>query len=203
MGPLSNRHEAFCRFLAEGLSITESYERAGYKRNRGTSARLNADERIRARVAELQQEAAANSKVTIESVCRELDAACKVAQERGQAAAMVSAAQLRAKLSGLLTERVEIGKPGDFDGLDTVTEIVDRELELLIEQFRPVDAADRQGLIALHEHHLQEAREYIDAIRARPIVAERVDARRLDRPWQELAPYSPPRLTNGQGAKRC
>jgi vacuolar-type H+-ATPase subunit F/Vma7 len=202
MGPLSNRHEAFCRFLAEGLSITESYERAGYKRNRGNSARLNADERIRARVAELQQEAAKKSVVTIESVCRELDEATAVAKSKGQAQAMVSAATLRAKLAGLMVEKVEIGKPGDFDGLESTAQIVDRELELLIEQFKPIDEADRQGLIALHERHLQEAREFIDAIRARPIVAERVDARRLDTPWQQLKRHSPPlRLTKGQGSK--
>jgi hypothetical protein len=111
MPPLSNRHEAFCRFLAEGLSITESYERAGYKRNRGNSARLNANERIRARVAELQQEAAKASEVTIASICKELDEANAVAKAKGQAAAMVSAATLRAKLAGLMVERVEVGKP--------------------------------------------------------------------------------------------
>jgi hypothetical protein len=64
--------------------------------------------------------------------------------------------------------------------------IVDRVLERLIERFKPLDQVDRQGLIALYERHLAEQQEYINAINARPSVAERVDVRRLDRPWQQL-----------------
>jgi len=197
-GPLRNaRHEKFCIALSEGRSIAESYEVAGFKKNRGNSSRLNADERIRARVAELQAQMAVDSKVTVESICRELDEANKVAREKGQAAAMVSAATLRAKLAGLMVERVEVGNPGDFDGLTSTAAIVDRELELLIEKFIPIDEKDRQGLIELHERHLKEAAEYIAAIQARPIIAERVDARNLKTPWQEheaFKPTSPARL---------
>jgi hypothetical protein len=58
------------------------------------------------------------------------------------------------------------------------------------------DEQDRLGLLALYERHLKETDEYIEAIKARPIVAERVDTRPLDRPWQELRPHSAPtRLT--------
>ena len=84
-----------------------------------------------------------------------------------------------------MVERVEVGNPGDFNGLTSTAAIVDRELELLIEKFIPIDEKDRQGLIELHERHLKEAAEYIAAIQARPIIAERVDARNLKTPWQE------------------
>jgi hypothetical protein len=52
-------------------------------------------------VAELQAQAAVTSKVTVESICLELDEANAVAKAKGRAAAMVSAAPLRAKACGL------------------------------------------------------------------------------------------------------
>src|SRR5262245_3735621 len=192
MPPLRNaRHERFCLALSEGRSITESYTLAGYKENRGNACRLNADESVQARLAELQGEAAANAKVTVQSICRELDEANAVAKAKGQAAAMVSAATLRAKLAGLMVDKVEVGNPGDFDNCLTTAAIVDRVLERLIEQFVPIDERDRQGLIDLYERHLQETEEYIAALKARPIIAERVDARRLDTPWEQLETFTP------------
>jgi phage terminase small subunit len=63
MPPLSNaRHERFCVALSEGHSIAESYALAGYSKNTGNASRLNGNERVRARVAELQAEAAVNSR---------------------------------------------------------------------------------------------------------------------------------------------
>ena len=113
---------------------------------------------------------------------------------------MVSASALRAKLAGLMTERIEIGAPGAFDGLTSTAAIVDRVLEQLIEHFIPLDETDRQGLISLYERHLAEVGEYIAAINSRPIVAESVDPRHLDRPWQTLQPRSAPARLRGNGA---
>lgn len=67
-------------------------------------------------MTELQEEAARRSEITIETICAELDTANAVAKERGQASAMVSASALRAKLAGLMVERVEIGGPDAFSG---------------------------------------------------------------------------------------
>ena len=202
MPPLNNtRHEAFCRALVEGHSVVESFTLAGFSKNTGNASRLNANERIRARVQELQGEAAKSTKVTIESVCAELDEAVTVARSKGQAQAMVSASALKAKLNGLMIERIETGAPGDFDCLTSTAQIVDGVLErLVIERFLPVDVRDRQGLIDLYERHLAEVDAYISAIQARPVLAERVDVRRLDRPWQELPLHSPPARLRSNGS---
>ena len=45
--------------------------------------------------------------------------------ERGQAAAMVSASTLRAKLGGLMVERVEVGGPNAFDEAETVEDVIE------------------------------------------------------------------------------
>jgi hypothetical protein len=71
-----------------------------------------------------------------------------------------------------------------------------------IEQFSPIDQRDRQGLIDMLERHASEVREYLAALKARPIVAERVDPKRLPPDWQALRPYSavpvPRRIGNGR-----
>jgi hypothetical protein len=56
--------------------------------------------------------------------------------------------------------------------------------------------------ITLLERHASEVREYLAALKARPIVAERVDLKRLPPDWQALRPYSavpvPRRIGNGR-----
>jgi hypothetical protein len=192
MGTLTNpRHERFAQALFEGKSADEAFVIAGYKRNRGNASRLKANENVSRRLADLQAQAAKSVKITIESICEELSEATAVAKSKGQAQAMVSASALRAKLAGLMVERVEVGAPGDFDNLTSTASIVDKVLERVIEQFRPIDERDRQGLIELYERHLAEQQEYLDAINARPILASRIDPRRLDTPWQEHEPFTP------------
>ena len=104
---------------------------------------------------------------------------------------MVSASALRAKLAGLLTERIEIGEPGAFDNLTSMPAIVDSYLEQVIERFRPVDEQDRQALLAMFKTFFAEVEEFIAGLNARPICAERIDARNLNKPWDQYPPYSP------------
>jgi hypothetical protein len=192
MGPLRNqRHERYALAVAEGHSISEGYRLAGYQKNTGNASRLNANESIQARVAELQASAAAKTAVTLEGILGELADAAAVAKDRGQAQALVSAAMARAKLAGLDVQRIEVGTPGDFDNLHSVPAICDRILEKLVEQFKPIDSADREGFIALIERQLEEQEQFLAAIRARPIIAERVDTRNLSKPWSDHKLYSP------------
>ena len=98
------RHEAFAQALARGLSIAAAYTEAGYKPNRGNAhTLLKQNKCISKRVEEIQAEqlaihqqataeAAANAKVTIESLIAEAEAArAKAMSEKGGAAAAVSA----------------------------------------------------------------------------------------------------------------
>jgi len=191
MGILTNpRHERFAQALFEGETADEAYVKAGYAKNRGNASRLKANEIVLARLTEQQAEAASKSKVTVESICRELDEANAVAKAKGQAAAMVSAATLRAKLAGLMVERVEVGDPGSFDNCENYADVADGLIAEAIERFSPVDEQDRQSLIELIQRQAGEIREHLNAIKARPITAERVDARNLVTPWRQLKPRS-------------
>ena len=126
MGTLTNpRHERFVQALFKGETADAAYAKAGYKPNDGNCIRLKGNERVQARLSELQAEVAKKTEITVESICAELDAANAVAKERGQASAMVSASALRAKLAGLMVERVEIGDPGSFDACETIEDIAE------------------------------------------------------------------------------
>jgi hypothetical protein len=113
------RHEAFAEALARGSSASGAYVEAGYKENRHNAATLARKQHILTRVSELQEEqlvihqqaaaeAAANAQVTIESLITEAEAArAKAMEEKGGAAAAVSALIAKAKLAGMWREKID------------------------------------------------------------------------------------------------
>jgi hypothetical protein len=115
----SPRHEAFAHALARGSTASAAYIEAGYKQNRHNAAALAREQHISTRVGELQEEqlaihqqataeAAANAQVTIESLIAEAEAArAKAMEEKGGAAAAVSALIAKAKLAGMWREKVD------------------------------------------------------------------------------------------------
>jgi hypothetical protein len=118
------RHEAFAQALARGMSASAAYVEAGYKANAGNACTLKSQQNISKRVVELQEEqlelhqqatveAAANAKVTIESLIAEAEAArSKAMSEKGGAAAAVSALTAKAKLAGMWREKVDTHNTG-------------------------------------------------------------------------------------------
>jgi phage terminase small subunit len=107
------RHELFAQELSKGKTATEAYVLAGYEDNRGNAATLKANQNVQDRVAELQEDGAALAKVTVASIIDELEDARSVAKTAIQPASMVSASMGKAKVAGLLADRVEhTGKDG-------------------------------------------------------------------------------------------
>jgi hypothetical protein len=108
MSPLRNaKHERFARELAEGKSMSEAYEMAGYKRNRSHASRLVANGNIRGRVVELQDAAATETQVTIESLIKEAANIQQLATKAGQLSAAIAALIAKAKLAGRWVDRTE------------------------------------------------------------------------------------------------
>jgi hypothetical protein len=108
MAPLRNtKHERFAQGLAEGKSADEAYEVAGYKRNRSHASRLVAKGNIKGRVAELQDAAATETLITMESLISEAANIQRLATEAGQHSAAIAALIAKAKLAGRWVERSE------------------------------------------------------------------------------------------------
>jgi hypothetical protein len=184
MPPLRNpRHERFVQALFEGKPASTAYEEAGYVANDGNAIRLKGNEKVQARLAELQGEAAKASEVTVVSLLAELEDARAKASDLDQLSAAVRAIEAKAKVSGLLIQRTEIGGPGDFSTCDSVESVAD-ELLKYETFYGPVSEQDRQGLIDLLTLQFEETNAYIAAIKAKPVAT---DSEKLSQRQIELA----------------
>jgi phage terminase small subunit len=187
MAPLPNaRHEAFARALVEGRSINESYEAAGYSKNRGNASRLNANESIQARVAELQTAAARASEVTVQSLLGELETARERADSAEQYSAAVRAIEAKARVSGLLVQKIEVKDISeDFDNAETPEQVA-AILAKGMTEGRQLTAEDREGLASLLLKLLEDVSQYIAGCTAKPVTnhnafaQENLERRRLN-----------------------
>ena len=134
MSVLKNqRHELFAQALAKGETVDAAYQSAGFKANRGNASRLNADERVQARVTELKERAAARTEITVAGITeRLLNIAAK--GEKSSDAPMLSVARASlmdaAKLNGLVIDKGQISGPdGGAIPLGVKVEFVEPEGE--------------------------------------------------------------------------
>ena len=100
------RHERFAQAVASGKPADEAYKAAGYKPDRAHASRLAANGNIR-RVAELQDAAAAEVQITLQSLIEEAADIQKRATKAGQYSAAIAALVAKAKLAGRWMERAE------------------------------------------------------------------------------------------------
>jgi hypothetical protein len=132
MPPLRNqRRELFCQNVVKnaknGMNLTEAYRASGY-RGEGHVAevggsRLMSNVEVRMRVNELTRPAVAKARITVESLLAELETTIVDARGAKQHSVVVRSLELAAKLVGLLRDRVEVGSPSEFAGLETSEQI--------------------------------------------------------------------------------
>lgn len=107
------KHERFAQELAKGKTQAEAYQSAGYKPSEPNASRLTSNDKVAARVAELQERGAIRAEVTVASIIAELEEAREIAKTAAQASPMVAASMGKAKVAGILVERNEhTGKDG-------------------------------------------------------------------------------------------
>lgn len=123
MSALDNaRQELFAQAIVKGLNGRDAYKSAGYSVRSipaadASASRMLRDVKVRARIVELQNKGAKRAEVTVESLLAELETARKLAEELRQPAAMISASMGKGKVAGLIVEKRENGKPGDFSDM--------------------------------------------------------------------------------------
>lgn len=107
-GPLENtKHEKFAQALAKGMTQAAAYAGAGYAPSDPHAARLARNGKVEVRVLELQSRAAEKVEFTIADMAKQLDEDRKFARECETPAAAVSASMGKAKLLGMLTDKIE------------------------------------------------------------------------------------------------
>jgi uncharacterized small protein (DUF1192 family) len=130
--PLGNpRHELFAQELAKGRTPEEAYAESGYRPHRQNAHRLMTNDDIRARIAELQTEAAERTVTTVEDIVRQLDEDRALAYRRGSASAAVQATMGKAKVLGLIVDRQDVSIAGDVALQALTDEELDRRIAVL------------------------------------------------------------------------
>lgn len=108
MAALANRkHELFAQALAKGEPASQAYVSAGYRYNEGNAVRLKGNEKVAARVDELQARAAVRVEITAADVVEMLKEDRELARALEQSGSAVSASLGIAKVLGLLKDKVE------------------------------------------------------------------------------------------------
>lgn len=193
-GPLRNaRYERFVGFLLEGKSELDAYTAAGYTGDRGNASRLKARPEVAARLAEMQEQIAAEVPVTVQGLISELEQARIKASDLKQLSAAIKAIEGKAKLSGLLVERqkVEVSGSVSFDKAETPEDIIALLLDEMIKyglndyhDFRPEDRTHLAELFTRRFKEMcDETAAYMDSIKARPYRTSFKPSRSLPNPY--------------------
>jgi len=108
MAALSNaRHERFAQELAKGKSQSEAYQNAGYEPSEPNASRLTRNDKVQARVAELQERAVENVMLSREWVLEQLVDNATKAKLAGDFGPSNQALNLLGKELGMFVERTE------------------------------------------------------------------------------------------------
>ena len=135
----SQRHELFARQYVLLDSAADAYRRTWEKYpmraiTHPDSARqigwqiLHRPE-VQARIEELRDQMAKKADITMDKVLSDLQEAMGMAKLQGKPSDIITAAMSQAKLVGLLRDRVETGGVGDFDGMENISEILQKVAE--------------------------------------------------------------------------
>lgn len=110
---LTPKQEAFCLAYVGGMNASDSYRKcydAGGMTPKSVNEKaciLLASDKVRSRVDALRDAMASKTLVTIESLTKEIEEAYTLAKETKCASVMIQASVAKAKLHGMVVERVE------------------------------------------------------------------------------------------------
>lgn len=121
MPALTNpKHERFAQELAKGKSQSEAYTEAGYAPSEPNASRLTSNDKVRARVAEIQERGAIRAEITIASATEHLLRLATKAEAIGDPAGIqASRASVMdaCKLNGLVVDKSQLDGSLAFTGI--------------------------------------------------------------------------------------
>ena len=128
----NQKHEQFCQLIFAGARYgwTQGtcYQRAGYRTTahaaETAASRLMKNVVIQQRLAELGGSGARKARLTADTLIGKLDVVFDGSVEAKQYSAAGRAVETQGKLAGLMVDRVEVGRAGEFEGLQTAEEVL-------------------------------------------------------------------------------
>jgi hypothetical protein len=111
------RHERFAQFVAEGKTLDEAYQRAGYKPSRFNASHLADRQDVKCRIQQLTTELAEASNITKEKLVKMALDLHKASADNHQYSAAGAMIKELGVLTGHRIERSEVGSPGEFEAM--------------------------------------------------------------------------------------
>lgn len=127
------RHESFVKVylqqMANGGTAKAAYERVyrgpfGPDSAKAAAWRLLNKPKIKSRIKEMRMDIKRKADITFEKILTDYQDAMVIARGKLDAASMISAATAQAKLVGLLIDRKEVGAAGDFENMESISDIL-------------------------------------------------------------------------------
>ena len=100
--------------VAKGRTQLKAIEAAGYAPHNSNASRLIGNDRVKSRIRELQEQAAMETKITIEGQIAKLEGLLEQAKQLKQISAGVAAIDKQNELMGFKIQRVESKRVDEF-----------------------------------------------------------------------------------------
>ncbi len=132
------RHERFAHeYILTGNNATEAYRRtwAAFPNAKPIThprsfnvigCQTKKRPGVMRRVEELRDKMAKKADITMDKVLTDLQEALNMARLHAKPSDMISASMSQAKIVGLLRDRIETGDVGSFDGMEDISEILEK-----------------------------------------------------------------------------
>jgi phage terminase small subunit len=161
--------ERLAQELAQNKTATEAMRLAGYSDPRN-STRLTKKEEIRRRIEELQSRGAKRAEVSVASLLQEPKDARAKASSLDQLSAAVRAIEAKARVSGLLVQKVEVTSGQEFDCADTLEDIAAATAHGLGYEITGEDRAELGRLMhAWYNEGHEQIRQFLASCNAKPV----------------------------------
>jgi len=133
--PLKNpRHERFAKLYIQetmyGGNATDAYKQV-YKGAKGfnvaptLACRLLKNPKVQSRIMEMRMDIKRKADITFEKILTDYQYAMELAKAKDDPGNIISAANAQAKLVGLLIDRKEVGSAGDFESMESISQILE------------------------------------------------------------------------------
>lgn len=130
-----HRHEKFARAYVKlnnaAAAYREAYGQKGHTARINGWCLLNQRVGVRARVEELRVQMAKRADITEDKILSDYQWAIESAKAQDKPNEVTVAATAQAKLVGLLRDRIETGEVGDFENMNTLSEVLEAVKDLV------------------------------------------------------------------------
>ncbi len=174
------RQERFVKLylmeMANGGTATAAYRQVyrkavGFNCATASAHNLLKKPHIKSRIKEMRMDIKRKSDITFEKILTDYQEALDLARAKADPASIISAAREQAKLVGLLIDRKEVGSAGDFENMESISDILEAvantagpEAALALSKVFELVGPDKVTVVQMEMEKASETNEVAEAL---------------------------------------